>query len=73
MKNTVNIITTIIFLMKLSRYDCTPETKFSIQTRMKLLELAYKELDRSLDRNITSELKRHFNSIDVILERVQNI
>ena len=52
----------------MSKYDRTPETKFSIETQMKLLELAQKELDTLLDRNITSELKRHFNSIEVTLE-----
>lgn len=57
-KNTVVIIT-----KKISR----AETKLSIQTQMKLLELVQTELDRLLFKNNTSELKRHFDKIEVSL------
>lgn len=57
-KNTVVIVT-----KKISR----AETKLSIQTQMKLLELVETELDRLLFKNNTSELKRHFDKIEVSL------
>ena len=38
---------------------------------MKLLELAKREQDRLLVRNKTSELRRHFNNIEVKLDTVQ--
>lgn len=57
-KNTIVIIT-----KKISR----AETKLSIQTQMKLLELVETELDRLLFKNNTSELKRHFDKIEVSL------
>ena len=71
----VNIITTTISRIKTSKSkeDYTAETNLSIQTHMKLLELAEKELDRLLLRNNTSELKRHFNNIEVKLGTVQEL
>ena len=39
---------------------------------MKLLVLAENELDRLLVRNKTSELKRHFNNIEVRLGHFKN-
>ena len=52
----------------------TTETKLSIQTQVKLLEVAEQELDRLLVRNKESELKRHFNNIEVSLDpiKIQN-
>ena len=54
--------------------DYTIETKLSIQTQVKLLEVAEQELDRLLVRNKASELKRHFNNIEVSLGpiKIQN-
>ena len=71
----VNIITTTISRIKTSKSkeDYTAETNLSIQTHMKLLELAEKELGRLLLRNNTSELKRHFNNIEVKLGTVQEL
>ena len=58
MKNIVNIITTTM-----SKDDYTTEIK----------ELGEKELGRLFDRNRTSELKRHFNNIEVMLGTVQEL
>lgn len=55
--------TVVIITKKISR----AETKLSIQTQMKLLELVETELDRLLFRNNTSELKQHFDKIEVSL------
>ena len=46
-KNTVNIIATTISQTKMWKDDYTAETKLSIQTQMKLMEPAEKELDRA--------------------------
>ena len=46
-KNTVNIIATTISRTKMWKDDYTAETKLSIQTQMKLMEPAEKELDRA--------------------------
>ena len=51
----------------------TAETRLSIQTQMKLLQLAEKELDRLLDRNKTSGLKRYLNNMKVSLGTVQEL
>ena len=47
----------------MSKDDYTAEIK----------ELGEKELGRLLDKNKTSELKRHFNNIEVMLETVQEL
>ena len=57
----------------MSKNHYTAETKVSIQTQMKLLELAEKGLDRLLDRYKTSEPKRQFNNIEVRLGTVQEL
>ena len=57
----------------MSKNHYTAETKVSIQTQMKLLELAEKALDRLLDRYKTSEPKRQFSNIEVRLGTVQEL
>lgn len=69
----MSIITRTISQMNMLKEDYTGETKLSIETQMKLLELAEKELNRVLDRNKTSELKQHFNNIGVRLGTVQEL
>ena len=53
--------------------DDTAETKLSIQTQIKLMEPAEKELDRWLDRNKTGKLKWHFSKIEERLGTVQEL
>ena len=57
----------------MSNDDYTAETKSSILTQVKLLELAEKDIGRLLERNKLSELKRHHNNIELRLGTIQEL